>query len=411
MLYFSLIMFLLAITTLVRGPVFNYSSIAWFFISWLPGELPWFFALIQIAGCVLFLLTSDSIGGTEIFSLVIGICTLAIFFHCFVKAWRSGPVLRRSLSASLGNDFESRLPSDIGVGSPSAIYYRNWLMPFRYGRPGIERLTDISYSDGERNKLDIYRLAETVGHTSYKPVLLHVHGGAWVIGSKYQQAQPLLKYLAQNGWICVDINYSLAPGNKFPACIVDVKKAIVWLKENISDYGGDPNFIAITGGSAGGHLSALAGLTGNFPQFQPGFEMADTQLQALIPVYGIYDVTLHDGDGPLMQQLLERYVMPTKFYEDQAGWKNVSPLYQISNIHLPTFVIHGDSDCVVPINQAQKFVHILKQKNTAPVLYAELPGAQHGFDIFHSVRTEFHIEAVGKFLHYCYAEYRGTLTR
>ncbi len=91
------------------------------------------------------------------------------------------------------------------------------------------------------------------------------------------------------GWVCVAINYRLAPRDPFPAHIVDVKKAIAWIRENIAAYGGNPDYIAITGGSAGGHLAALAALTANDAAYQPGFEDADTTVQAAVPHYGVYD--------------------------------------------------------------------------------------------------------------------------
>ena len=75
-----------------------------------------------------------------------------------------------------------------------------------------------------------------------------------------------------------------------PAQIIDVKQAIAWIRENIAAYGGDPDYIAITGGSAGGHLSALAALTPNDPAWQPGFEDADTSVQVAVPHYGVYDM-------------------------------------------------------------------------------------------------------------------------
>ncbi|MBL7660064.1 alpha/beta hydrolase, partial [Escherichia coli] len=93
------------------------------------------------------------------------------------------------------------------------------------------------------------------------------------------------------GWICVAINYRHSPRNTWPDHILDVKRALAWVKAHISEYGGDPDFIAITGGSAGGHLSSLAALTPNDPRFQPGFEEADTRVQAAVPFYGVYDFT------------------------------------------------------------------------------------------------------------------------
>ena len=120
-------------------------------------------------------------------------------------------------------------------------------------------------------------------------MLLQVHGGAWTVGAKEHQGRPLMNQMAAKGWVCVAINYRLSPRDPWPAHIVDVKRAIAWVKDNIADYGGDPDYLAITGGSAGGHLTALAALTPGDPEFQPGFEDADTSVQAAVPFYGIYD--------------------------------------------------------------------------------------------------------------------------
>ena len=132
-------------------------------------------------------------------------------------------------------------------------------------------------------------------------MLLQVHGGAWTIGKKEQQGIPLMQHLAAKGWVCVAINYRLSPRDPWPAQVVDVKKAIHWIREHIAEYGGDPDYIAITGGSAGGHLTALAALTPNDPEWQPGFEDADTSVQLAIPHYGVYDLagsTGHEAGDP-----------------------------------------------------------------------------------------------------------------
>src|SRR6476469_6017200 len=109
------------------------------------------------------------------------------------------------------------------------------------------------------------------------------------------QGYPLLSHMAERGWICVSIDYRVSPRNTWPDHIVDVKRALAWIKENIAEHGGDPDFVAITGGSAGGHLCALAALTAHLPEFQPGFEDADTAVAAAVPFYGIYDFVDRDG--------------------------------------------------------------------------------------------------------------------
>ena len=100
-------------------------------------------------------------------------------------------------------------------------------------------------------------------------MLIQVPGGAWSVGYKRVQAYTLMSRMVQLGWICVSIDYSKSPRATFPAHLLDVKRAIAWVRENIADYGGDPDFIAITGGSAGAHLASLAALTPNDPPFQP----------------------------------------------------------------------------------------------------------------------------------------------
>src|SRR5690349_8356251 len=96
--------------------------------------------------------------------------------------------------------------------------------------------------------------------------------------------------MAQLGWVCVSVNYRLAPKYLFPTQIVDVKRAIAWVHDNIKEYGGDSSYVVITGGSAGGHLAALAALTPGLDDFQPGFEDADTSVSACVPFYGVYDL-------------------------------------------------------------------------------------------------------------------------
>ena len=117
--------------------------------------------------------------------------------------------------------------------------------------------------------------------------MLQVHGGAWMLGEKQQQGQPLMYHLAQRGWLCVACNYRLSPKDAFPAHIIDVKRAIAWVREHAGEFGGNPDFIAITGGSAGGHLSSLAALTANRVEWQPGFEDADTSVAAAVPYFSL----------------------------------------------------------------------------------------------------------------------------
>ncbi|UQX10362.1 alpha/beta hydrolase [Candidatus Mycobacterium methanotrophicum] len=258
--------------------------------------------------------------------------------------------------------------------------------------------TDIPYGDhGSRNHLDIWRRPD-LDPGARAPVLLQVPGGAWMVGSKRQQAYPLMSHLAELGWVCVAINYRLSPRSTWPDQIVDVKQALVWTKEHIADYGGDPDWIAITGGSAGGHLSALAALTANDPQFQPGFEGADTSVRATVPFYGVYDFTRNDAIHPLMVPTLAKYVFKLRRAETAEGFRSASPVAHVSADAPPFFVLHGRNDSLIPVEQARAFTARLREVSRQPVAYAELPFAQHAFDIFGSARATHAALAVEQFL-------------
>ncbi len=259
--------------------------------------------------------------------------------------------------------------------------------------------TDISYGEyGSRNHLDIWRRPD-LDRGGRAPVLLQVPGGAWMVGSKRQQAYPLMSHLAELGWVCVAINYRLSPRSTWPDHIVDVKQALAWTKEHIAEYGGDPDWVAITGGSAGGHLSALAALTANDPQFQPGFEDADTSVRAAVPFYGLYDFTRNDDAiHPLMAPTLARYVFKMRRAEIAEAFRTASPITHVSADAPPFFVLHGRNDSLIPVEQARAFTVRLRQVSRQPVVYAELPFAQHAFEIFGSARASHAALAVEQFL-------------
>jgi acetyl esterase/lipase len=129
----------------------------------------------------------------------------------------------------------------------------------------------------------------------------------------------------------------------------------------------------VAGSSAGGHLASLAALTPNDPAFQPGFERADTSVTAAISLYGYY--------GPL----------------DADERRPSSPLAYLRPDAPPFLAAHGDQDTLVLVEDARRFVEGLRSTSSNPVVYAELPGAQHTFDLFHSLRFEAVVDAIEAF--------------
>jgi acetyl esterase/lipase len=282
------------------------------------------------------------------------------------------------------------------------------LVPFLLRDAGVEVLRDQRYAEGagRRHLLDVYRPRAGVRGA---PILFQIHGGAWVIGDKRQQALPLMLHMAARGWICVAANYRLAPKATFPDPIVDLKLALRWIKEHAAELGGDPDFVTVTGGSAGGHLSALLALSAGEPAFQPGFESFDARVAACVPFYGVYDFTNRFGhdfrDG--RRAFLERMLFKRRFADDPQAFEQASPLFHVHADAPPFFVVHGTHDRLVPVAEARDFVRALRERSRAPVAYAELPVAQHAFELFHSLRTRHVVDAVGRFLRFVHAEHRA----
>jgi acetyl esterase/lipase len=285
---------------------------------------------------------------------------------------------------------------ELGVTQPAGVSARRpaGVLPGHLARRRYRRVADLSYSEhGRYGTLDVWHRPDLpLGGRA--PVLVQVHGGGWTMGDKLGQAEPLLGYLAERGWVCVTVNYRLAPAQRWPAMIVDVKRAIAWVREHIAGHGGDPDFIAITGGSAGGHLAALAALPPNDPEFQPGFTEVDTSLAAAVPMYGVHDFT-RGRQG--LWALLEDKVIGTTFAADGHTWRQASPTFRVAEQAPPFLVVHGSTDAIVDAAQSRRLVHALR-KSSVPVGYAELPHAQHAFDALPTARTAHTVAAVHRFL-------------
>jgi acetyl esterase/lipase len=288
---------------------------------------------------------------------------------------------------------------------PTAPTWGRWwrvtrAIPFR--ARAVDVTYDVDYwGDGiRRHRLDVYRSRLAPPYRA--PVMVYVHGGAWIIGEKREQGKPMMFELVARGWVCVAINYRLSPDATWPDHIVDAKRAVAWVKQHIAEYGGDPSFVAISGGSAGGHLAALLALTAGDPALQPGLEAADTSVQACVPFYGVMDMTgSPEGSarfGPGLLQMLERKVMKTTEAEHPELFRDASPTFRVRADAPPFFVLHGVNDTLVPVEMARLFVDRLRAVSRQPVAYAELPLAQHAFDVVASPRCQATTSAVADFL-------------
>jgi acetyl esterase/lipase len=271
-------------------------------------------------------------------------------------------------------------------------------------RKGVSHRRNVEFAraGGQVLRLDVtIPSAPVPGGGDLRPALLQIHGGGWVIGDKREQGLPLLNHMAAQGWVGFNANYRLSPAATFPDHLVDCKRALAWIREHADDYGIDPNFICVTGGSAGGHLTALMAVTQNQAKFQPGFEKADTSVAAAVPFYGIYDFTDHGKfgeDGEVHELFLEKWVMKAFLADEPEKFEEASPIHWVDATAPAMFVVHGDKDTLAPVEDARTFVAKLREVSKNPVAYAEMRGAQHAFEIFPSVRAARVIEGVERFL-------------
>jgi acetyl esterase/lipase len=273
------------------------------------------------------------------------------------------------------------------------------------------KTSDIAYGPDTRdNLLDIWRHRDIkVGDRA--PVLLQIPGGAWTVNGRRPQGYPLMGRMAELGWVCVSIDYSKSPRKSWPAHIIDVKRALAWVRENIADYGGDPDYVAVTGGSAGGHLASLVALTANDPRLQPGFEDVDTTVQAAAPFYGVYDLTDAEKMHEMMMPFLELFVMKERYADKPELFELASPISHVHRGAPPFFVLHGESDSVIPTVQARAFCDALRDAGARTVCYAELPNAHHAFDLFATVRSRLTADAVADFLGVVYGQHLRSRSR
>ncbi len=235
------------------------------------------------------------------------------------------------------------------------------------------------------------------------PVMVFVHGGAWTIGSKEQQCRPMLFELASRGWVVVTCNYRLSPRSTWPDHIVDVKRVVAWTRDHAAEFGGDPErFLAISGNSAGGHLAALTALTPGDAGWQPGFEHADTSVDACVSLYGVLDMTDDPSSaglqGRALQSLLGRSVMKVGFDDARDVYEGASPIHRITADAPPFLVLHGTKDTLVSVGIARAFVARFLERTSAPIAYVELPWAQHGYDTVCSPRCSATVVGIGQFL-------------
>ena len=240
---------------------------------------------------------------------------------------------------------------------------------------------DIAYvTDGhERQKLDLYVPADTGKNL---PLIIWVHGGAWLGGSKKHYTP---KAYLSAGYAGASINYRLSQHAIFPAQIEDVKAAVRWLRANAETYRLDPNRFAAWGSSAGGHLVAMLGTTSDVAEFEMGENLeVSSKVQAVVDYFGptdflqmdahrLPDGLVHDASDSPESKLVGG---PIQEHKDRAAKAN--PITYVSKANPPFLIIHGDRDKLVPYHQSVLLKDAL-EKTGVPVTFYRVEGGGHGW--------------------------------
>jgi len=379
----------------------GWAALLSFLAGWPTAELPWHHLAWQAA----LVLWWSLAGGldTQLGRAGLGLFVLAWagLGLCAWEALAARRALARALAGLLGAPPPAApRPARLGLALPWPVRPRE-----------VRRVGNLVYREaaGRRGRLDLFYSPQA--GPGPRPLLLQIHGGGWVLGDKRQQGLPLMHLLARRGWLCAAAGYRLAPGVRLPGQVEDLQHAIAWLRARAAEHGGDPRFLVLTGGSAGGHLCSLLALLGA----EPGAERpaalagADLSAQGCIPFYGIYDLWDEGWRYPNggLRTLMERQVIGRPAAEAEALYKALSPIHRLSPAAPPFLLIHGTRDSMAPLAVARRFRAQLGEVSRSPVDLLEVEGAQHAFEVFPSVRCLAAIEAAADWADALWARHRA----
>ena len=227
---------------------------------------------------------------------------------------------------------------------------------------------NIHYDKYNETVLDV--MQSTRATAKRRPGVLVIHGGGWTGGTKESQVEQIcLRYL-EKGFVVVNVEYRLAKAAIAPAAVEDSLKAAEWFRKNAKKYRVDPSKIIVTGGSAGGHLALMVGMTPKTANLGKPAKVA-----AVINFYGITDVN-DQLQGPNKRTYAVTWVPEMKGREDLA--RRVSPMTYVRKDLPPILTLHGDADATVPYEHGVKLTKALVEAGARAEMIT-VPEGQHGF--------------------------------
>lgn len=243
-------------------------------------------------------------------------------------------------------------------------------------------IRDVPYVSGQednpRLQLDIY----SNPHDGMAPVVVLVHGGAWIMGDKTMDNKVFVsKMLASAGFVVFNANYRLAPRVKIAQQIEDVMAAVIWVKKHAEEYGGDAERIAIVGASAGGLLAAVAAWAYGDPFFKPTGcpdSGLDSRVKAAALYYPVIDLDRTLNEKMKLVPFEKRYLTGASGRKYKELLKHISPVNHLKPGLPPTIILCGDDDNFNLYPQAVEYANKLRELGVTAELFTA-PGKKHGF--------------------------------
>jgi len=242
----------------------------------------------------------------------------------------------------------------------------------------VRTVANVVYlrANGWEGKLDVYAQRTQTS----TPVVIYIHGGGWVRGTKDGSVLSALPYLAM-GYSVVNVEYRLADVSLAPAAIEDCRCALRWVVGHAKDYNFDVGRIVIAGASAGGHLALTTGMIPTSAGFDRICqEQGEPRIAAIVDFFGITDVA-DLLDGPNKKPFPETWPYTVQWLGNQANRDAVaraaSPLTYVRAGVPPTIAIHGDADPLVPYAHSTRLNDALQKAGVAHELVT-VPGGGHG---------------------------------
>lgn len=276
-------------------------------------------------------------------------------------------------------DFKSAEEMFSGAAS-AGIKLESWDLPLY---PGLEEMEGIVFHKvgGIEIKMDIFR-PENLEKSKPLPGILFIHGGGW-LGMSRKDIRHLAMGMAQRGYVTASADYRLAGEAKYPAAVQDCVCALKWFRAHAKEYHVDPENIGVMGNSAGAHLALMVAYAGDEPPFQsPCAHEAATGVKAVVQLYGPTDLA-----GRHVAQLQEALVLflGKSLQEAPERYAEASPLTYVTSDSPPTLIMHGTTDELVPVEQADLLAERLKETGV-PYIYDRIQGWPHGMDACVAVR-------------------------